>query len=90
MTEFVHDFALLAPVPLEHLMSGLKLQAAKDFIAFGTRKWELLRKVDLMRGRAVPVLVYPSHEDVPAENSFVVSWFGWYIGHAEHKMANTH
>jgi hypothetical protein len=82
--KLTQDFALLAPVPLEHLLSGRELLIKKDFVAFGTRKWELLRTIDELRGHgAVPVLIYPSHEEVPAENSFVVSWFGWYVGHVE-------
>jgi hypothetical protein len=77
-------FALLAPVPLEHLQAGCEVEANKGFVAFGTRKWELLRLIDDRRGNsAVPVLIYPSHEDIPAKDSFVVSWFGWYIGHVD-------
>jgi len=80
----IHDFALLAPVPLEHLQSGLEVSELKGFVAFGTRKWELLRKLDEMRGGApIPVLIYPSHEDVPARESFLVCWFGWYVGNVD-------
>ncbi|RWE54181.1 hypothetical protein [Mesorhizobium sp.] len=61
------DFAILAPVPLEHLQSGKSIAEKEGFVAFGSRKWELFRKVDEMRdGAPVPVLIYPSHEDVPA------------------------
>jgi hypothetical protein len=75
------DFAILAPVPLEHLQSGVQIAKDAGFVAFGSRKWELFRKVDELRGGlAVPVLIYPSHEDVPAKDSFVVSWAGWYVG----------
>lgn len=77
----INDFAILAPVPLEHLQSGADIARRTGFVAFGSRKWELFRKVDeLRRGQPVPVLIYPSHEDVPAKNSFIVSWTGWYIG----------
>ena len=83
----VHHFALLAPVPLEHLRSGQKVSEQKGFVAFGTRKWEMLRKLDEMReGAPIPVLIYPSHEDVPAKESFVVSWYGWYVGHVDSVM----
>lgn len=78
------DFAILAPVPLEHLQSGAQIAKDTGFVAFGSRKWELFRKVDEMReGLAVPVLIYPSHEDVPAKDSFIVSWAGWYLGAEE-------
>ena len=35
-----------------------------------------------MRGTEdVPVLFYPSYEDVDAKSSFKVTYVGWYIGH---------
>jgi hypothetical protein len=72
----VHDFALLAPVPLEHLQSGKGVAAAQGFVAFGTRKWELLRKLDVMRqGDPVPAPIYPSQEDDPAKLTFLVCWY---------------
>lgn len=82
----LHHFALLAPVPLEHLQSGQLISEKHGFVAFGTRKWELLRRLEELRGDGhVAVLIYPSHEDVPAKDSFVVSWFGWYAGSEETK-----
>ena len=82
----LHHFALLAPVPLEHLDSGKAVALAEGFVAYGTKKWELLRRLDDLQGDGrVAILIYPSHEDVPAKDSFVVSWFGWYIGHVDSK-----
>ena len=86
----LHDFALLAPVPLVHLNSGLVVAETQGFVAFGTRKWQLLRQLNRMRcdvdgqvtGR-VAVLIYQSQEDDQAQNSWVVSWFGWYAGSEE-------
>ena len=46
----VQDFALLAPVPLEHLQSGREVAEKEEYVAFGTRKWELLRRLDEMCG----------------------------------------
>jgi len=78
------QFAILAPVPLEHLQSGKVIAETEGFVAFGSRKWELFRKIDELRnGAAVPVLIYPSYEDGPAKDSFVVTWFGWYVGSEE-------
>src|SRR5690606_29577888 len=78
------DFAILAPVPSEHRCSGKDVATAEGFVAFGSMKWELFRRVDALRGgQEVPVLIYPSHEGAPAKLSFVVSWFGWYIGHVD-------
>jgi hypothetical protein len=80
----LRDFAILAPVPLEHLQSGAQIAVDTGFVAFGSRKWELFRKIDEMRdGKPVPVLLYPSHEDVPAKLSFIVTWSGWYVGSEE-------
>lgn len=80
----IDQFAILAPVPLEHLQSGTQIAHDTGFVAIGSRKWELFRQIDDMRaGSPVPVLIYPSHEDVPAKASFVVSWKGWYVGSEE-------
>jgi hypothetical protein len=82
--QVVHDFALLAPVPHEHLESGRPVAEKTGFVAFGTNKWELFRKLDDMReGDPVPVLIYPSDEGIAAKASFIVRWFGWYIDHVE-------
>lgn len=75
------DFAILAPVPLEHLQSGKGIAEKEGFVAFGSRKWELFRNVEEMRGGTpVRVLIYPSDEHVAAKVSFKVCWGGWYIG----------
>lgn len=80
----IRDFSILAPVPLEHLQSGSEIARNTGFVAFGSRKWELFRKVDELRsGARVPVLIYPSLEEVPAKDSFIVSWVGWYVGSEE-------
>lgn len=80
MSDLVH-FAILAPVPAEHLWAGLDVIAKEGKVAFGTRKWELFRQLDQMReGSRVAVLIYPSHLDGEGSASLVVSWFGWYAG----------
>lgn len=85
-----HHFAILAPVPLEHLQSGLEVETREAFIAYGTRKWELFQQVDALReGGRVAILIYPSHEDEAAKTTFIVSWFGWYIGQ-EHSRNGAH
>lgn len=90
------DFAILAPVPLEHLQSGEEIARRTGFVAFGSRKWELFRKVEELRGTSpVPVLIYPSHEDVPTKDSSMVCWAGWYVGceesaNGKHSEGMTH
>ena len=78
------EFAILAPVPLEHLDAGQDILAKESYVAFGSRKFELFRAIDERRnGEDVPVLIYPSHEDNQVGSSFKVSWLGWYIGKEE-------
>jgi hypothetical protein len=80
----VHHFALLAPVPLEHLQSALEVATREGFVAFGTRKFELLRKLDELReGDPVPALIYPSAEGDLSKLTFLVCWYGWYVGSVE-------
>ena len=78
------DFAILAPVPLRHLETGLDIARATGFVAFGSRKFELFRDInERCGGSPVPVLIYPSHEDDIAKTSNLVSWVGWYVGSEE-------
>ncbi|OHC73544.1 MAG: hypothetical protein A3G18_07785 [Rhodospirillales bacterium RIFCSPLOWO2_12_FULL_58_28] len=92
----IADFAILAPVPLEHLQTGKQVADAKGFVAFGSKKWELFRKVDEKRhGLRVPTIIYPSHEGVPSKLTFMVTWFGWYIAYMDsvggaHPFGMTH
>lgn len=78
------DIALLAPVPLEHLQAGEGIASAAGFVAFGSMKWELFRKLDDLRhGQRIPAFIYPSHESDPTKVAFVIRWFGWYVGHVD-------
>ena len=43
----IADFSILAPVPLEHLQSGGAIADATGFVAFGSRKWELLSLIHI-------------------------------------------
>jgi hypothetical protein len=88
MSDDVH-FAILAPVPLEHLKSGLAVCHEQGSVAFGTMKWELFRQIDELReGSRVAALIYPSHEEnLPAKDSFIVTWFGWYTHFRDSKDA---
>ena len=36
-----------------------------------------------MRRQSVPALIYPSHEGDSAKSTFVVGWYGWYVGSVE-------
>ena len=69
------DFAILAPVPLEHLESGADIARDTGFVAFGSLKWEPFRKVDeLRKGAPVLVLLYPSFDyESPGKMSYEAS-----------------
>ncbi|MBI5949983.1 MAG: hypothetical protein HY875_17745 [Chloroflexi bacterium] len=85
MTTTLLDFAILAPVPLEHLESGEEIARATGFVAFGSLKWELFRKADELRnGMPVPVLFYPSFDyESPGKLSYEATWAGWYVDSVE-------
>lgn len=76
------DFALLAPVPLAFLESGLEVCTREGFVAYGSRKWELFVELDRLRaGGVVPVLIYPSYEDDEVKLAYEICWTGSYTGH---------
>lgn len=76
------DAALLAPVPLEHLVSGADVCQKEGKVAFGSMAWQVFRKLDGLRGGLnVLVFLYASHTgEAPTHE---VSWRGLYIGHCE-------
>ena len=50
MPEVISEFAIIAPVPLEHLETGESVAESTGFVAFGSMKWELFRDIDHRRG----------------------------------------
>jgi hypothetical protein len=82
------DFAILAPVPKEHLDSGVDTCVRTGYVCFGSNKWELFRLLDARgRGAEVPVLIYASHSEDLADWGYVVAWTGTYIGSIEDSEA---
>jgi len=76
------SFALLCPVPDEHLESGVQVAAETGYVCYGSNAWQVFKELDDMRGgEDVPVLFYPSYEDDDPKSSFKVTYIGWYIGH---------
>ena len=83
-------FAILAPVPEIHLVSGVETitkladessdETAK--VAFGSMDFESFRKIDELRGgKAVEVFIYASDPAGDQPLNSKVSWRGLYIGH---------
>ncbi len=51
MTNTVANVALLAPVPLVHLMAGADIAKREGRVAFGSRAWDVFRELDALRRR---------------------------------------
>lgn len=78
------DFALLAPVPLEHLADGVLIAKAHEYVAFGSMKFEFFRQLDELRtGYDVLALLYASHEGASDSDAYQIGWRGWYTGSEE-------
>jgi hypothetical protein len=76
------EIALLIPVPLEHLIYGLAVCKQQGKVSFGSRAWEIFRKLDQLRnGEPVDVYLYATH--TPGRPSFKASWHGIYLRHVE-------
>jgi hypothetical protein len=80
--------ALLAPVPLEHLIDGLETVLKEGRVAFGSRAWETFRELDLLR-KEMPVDVYIYASGTDGQTDFSISWRGRYIGQVE-SIAGAH
>ncbi len=79
------NIALLAPVPLEHLVDGKEVVQSAGKVAFGSRAWETFREVDNLRnGLPVDVYIYESHGD--GHYDFKVSWRARYVRHVESNL----
>jgi hypothetical protein len=79
-TVTTHKFAILAPVPEEHLLSWQK-DGQETKVAFGSMAFELFRQADELRGeKAVEVFIYADLAENRPLNS-EVSWHGFYVGH---------
>jgi hypothetical protein len=83
-------FAMLAPVPEMHLMSGLEaiaLQLDSDEsdqlpkVAFGSMDFELFGEAEKLRnGKSIEVLIYASHAKGDQPLHPEATWRGLYIG----------
>jgi len=74
--------ALLTPVPELLLQRSEAVLAAHEQVAFGSRAWEVFRKLDVLRVES-PVVgyLYASHPETPVGQK--VTWTGLYIGHVD-------
>jgi hypothetical protein len=78
MNETSSSVALLAPVPLRHLVDGAEVARREGRVAFGSRAWELFRSLDALRkGLPVDVYIYASRTNAPLVSE--ASWKGRYV-----------
>jgi hypothetical protein len=87
-----HAFALLAPVPEMHLLSGLDAIAAQldaddlppdhvPKVAFGSMDFEVFGAAEKLRGgQAIEVLIYASQAKGDQPLNPQVTWHGLYVG----------
>ena len=92
MMKKTNAFAILAPVPEMHLISGLEAIAAQldsedlppdmsPKVAFGSMDFELFNEADRLRGdRAIEVFIYASHAKTDQPLNPEVTWRGRYQG----------
>lgn len=77
-----NDFAILAPIPKNHLESGLNTCDNHGKVAYGSSCFEFFRDIDKRRGQLdVRVLIYASWQEemgIPE-----ASWCGIYAGFKE-------
>ncbi|SHG79418.1 hypothetical protein [Bradyrhizobium erythrophlei] len=72
--------ALLAPIPEEHLVSGIETLSHAGKVAFGSKSWEVFNKVDaILAGGECDVLIYVSDAVRPISPP-TVTWSARYLG----------
>ena len=85
------DFAILAPVPGEHLEDGAAVARDSGYVSFGSNSWDLFCWIEDKRaGEEVPVLIYPSHEGTEGKTTFEIEWYGFYIGYVQSQQEKMH
>ena len=86
-----HDFAILAPVPILHLMSGLDVINPEGEVAFGTQLYEFFYNLEKERekrkGDQVEVFIYAS---LTEENRPEVAWHGVYTRYLQARGKGRH
>ena len=80
------QICLLAPVPEEHLVSGLEVCLKEGRVIFGTRAWETFFKLrELLKPNSnCEALIYAS-ASATAQKAPTVTWRAKYVGYTEAK-----
>ena len=84
MSELPAHVALLAPVPLEHLVSGRETCHQEGKVAFGSRAFDALHKLtEEAKGAACEVLIYASDAHLSGQPR--VTWRAQFLKWVEAK-----
>ncbi len=79
LTNCADHVALLAPVPMEHLVDGKEIALTMGKVAFGSRASDVFLKLEQERGdKPVEVYIYESYGK--GAYDFCVSWHARYWG----------
>lgn len=84
MPEDRPPLGLLAPVPEKYLEDAAWIASHYGKVAFGSRKFELFRELDLHRKEQqdeIPVYIYASHPERQVGN--LITWTGRYVDSVE-------
>lgn len=89
----IRTFAILAPVPEQHLLSGVDAISAQldsdelapdqlPKVAFGSMDFEAFGEIEKLRGgKAIDVFIYASHAKGDQPLNPEVTWRGLYVGY---------
>ena len=81
-TKTAENIALLAPVPLEHLLDAREIVETEGKVAFGSQRFDLFRQLDSERnGLPVDVYIYESRREGHPEGETL--WRARYVGREE-------
>jgi hypothetical protein len=76
------NIALLAPVPVEHLVSALETLKSEERVAFGSMSFLVFHELDRQR-KGLPVDVYIYGSAIESEPDGPALWRAIYIGYVE-------
>jgi hypothetical protein len=92
LTMFSVEFAILAPIPEQHLRSGATVAEITGYVAFGNDAPHVLARIDALRAECpVPVLFHASQRgDAESDGQHRITWVGWYVGRTLPDAAGRH
>jgi hypothetical protein len=77
------SYALLTPVPADHLRDGEDTCRRAGRVAFGSQAWPVFEELDLIAGSGIPVFIYASMDGGAVGPQ--VTWAATYQRYVESK-----